>query len=332
MAGLFLALTLAGAVAAEPAAPPTTPGAQVVLETRLLSLSAVADEQFVPLPESGIAFLSPEQAAGLLKRLNDGSRDVSMLQLPRMTVESGQAATVNVSDPLHCVTGLKLAVEHGRIVPQPQEESFDTGIRFAAWPTVSADRRFVRLPLVVSLTRQSAEMPPVPVSVPAADGAPAATVALQIPKIETLHASQSVSLPDGNSVLFRLSSPKARPPVLGGKAPYVKRTGAEMVVMVTARVTTDAENDEPDVRTGVVVSAQEESEQPPTPPAPAPMPPVPPAPAPMPPAPPAPDTKKLHALLANYYRACAEGRTGDARELAVRCLAIDPTCFGTGSY
>jgi hypothetical protein len=47
-------------------------------------------------------------------------------------------------------------------------------------------------------------------------------------------------------------------------------------------------------------------------------------PAPMPPA----ADPKLAKLLAKYQAACAAGDTAKARKLAVKCLDLDPTCFG----
>jgi hypothetical protein len=38
--------------------------------------------------------------------------------------------------------------------------------------------------------------------------------------------------------------------------------------------------------------------------------------------------KALAKLLEKYDRACAEGRTADAKKLARKALAVDPTCFG----
>jgi type II secretory pathway component GspD/PulD (secretin) len=37
---------------------------------------------------------------------------------------------------------------------------------------------------------------------------------------------------------------------------------------------------------------------------------------------------KLAKLLSDYNRACKEGKTEDARRLAIECLVVDPTCFG----
>jgi hypothetical protein len=42
---------------------------------------------------------------------------------------------------------------------------------------------------------------------------------------------------------------------------------------------------------------------------------------------PRPDTGTLAELMARYRRACAAGRLNEARELASKALAIDPTCF-----
>jgi hypothetical protein len=41
-----------------------------------------------------------------------------------------------------------------------------------------------------------------------------------------------------------------------------------------------------------------------------------------------PEQSKLERLLTRYKLACDDGDEGEARRLAKKCLAIDPTCFG----
>jgi hypothetical protein len=36
-------------------------------------------------------------------------------------------------------------------------------------------------------------------------------------------------------------------------------------------------------------------------------------------------------VLAAYHRACAEGRSAEAKQLALQALALDPMCFRTGT-
>jgi hypothetical protein len=38
--------------------------------------------------------------------------------------------------------------------------------------------------------------------------------------------------------------------------------------------------------------------------------------------------EKAAALVAKYHKACAAGQVGEARKLALKALALDPTCFG----
>jgi hypothetical protein len=39
------------------------------------------------------------------------------------------------------------------------------------------------------------------------------------------------------------------------------------------------------------------------------------------------ESLKVHDLLENYWKACAEGRMSEATQWAVQALALDPACF-----
>jgi type II secretory pathway component GspD/PulD (secretin) len=170
------------------------------------------------------------------------------------------------------------------------------GFRMTARPIVSADRRYVQVSLNVELND------------------PGATGNQPAPQAKTMTIENTVSVPDGGTVLLgglkRLTETRTEtsPPVLG-KVPYVNRLfrnvgyGREsqsVLVMVTPRVIIASEEeavparDKPEKAAAQTTSRQD---------------------------------KVVADLLKAYQAACTEGRSAEARKYARAALAIDPTCF-----
>jgi type II secretory pathway component GspD/PulD (secretin) len=272
-----------------------------------------------------VVFLNDREVTQFLEAMQ-GDRRSNVMQAPKVTMFNGQQSAVNVVDRQFFVTGLKVVPVNGQAVLVPQNEEIETGVKLSLRPTVSADRRYVRLEVNAKLTELEPHVPLMPVTTMVAptfeggaQGPPVPfTQFIQQPKVNTSAMEGTVCLMDGKTALLyggkRVREVRSEygPPVLS-KIPYVNRLfknvgiGHEeesLLVMVTPRVIVAREQEE--ARPTAVVAGVEEQTEPAEPPM----------------------DPKLAKLMEKYRQACSEGRAKAAKKLAERCLAIDPTCFG----
>jgi hypothetical protein len=261
-----------------------------------------------------VAFLTEAQAAALLESAllesAGAGSDGRVVTAPKFTCFDGQRCVVHVGQTQVFQTGLELTAGPGGVARTPKFEAVDLGMRLVARPTVSANRRFVR----VEMKYETAELDPtVPVHpVVAGDGRPPEDFLCQ-PSIRAGAVCETVAVPVGRTAVIpgprivREVRIESGPPVLS-RIPYMSRLfrtvgsgqmEVRQMLLVTPRL---IETGEPQVVTPA--AAKPECVE---------------------------CCKAAHPkaaeLVAAYRKACAEGRTEAATALAVQALAIDPTCF-----
>ena len=222
----------------------------------------------------GLAFLNDIQVYMFMEAAQ-GDRRVNVMQAPKLTLFNGQTATINVSSQQFFVTDVTVISVNGQIVFVPQNtllpgpgNPFQGGgsISIALQAVVSADRRFVRINIPVTMAAQSGATVPLfpittfvtPVFEGGSQGVPIPfTQFLQQPAFTTLNISTTVVCPDGGTVLLGgfKSLQEGRnefgPPFLS-KIPYLNRLfknvgiGREtthIMIMVTPRIIINAEEE-----------------------------------------------------------------------------------------
>jgi len=195
------------------------------------------------------------------------------MQAPKLTVFNGQSAFLSITDQQFFLTGVQVAIPNNgnQFVFVPVQQPFPLGVTMSVTPVVSADRRFVRIELLPSLTNlASATVPLIPVQIPIPqffDGPGTGTsqntqpqfftMFFQQPTFTTITLNTTVRVPDGGTVLLgglkTLSEGRHEhgPPVLG-KIPYLSRLfrnvayGREaqsLMIMVTPRIIINEEEE-----------------------------------------------------------------------------------------
>jgi len=220
----------------------------------------------------GLAFLNDIQVFMLLEAAQ-GDRRANVMQAPKLTVFNGQSAFLSITDQQFFLTGVQVAIPNNgnQFVFVPVQQPFPLGVTMSVTPVVSADRRFVRIELLPSLTNlASATVPLIPVQIPIPqffDGPGTGTsqntqpqfftMFFQQPTFTTITLNTTVRVPDGGTVLLgglkTLSEGRHEhgPPVLG-KIPYLSRLfrnvayGREaqsLMIMVTPRIIINEEEE-----------------------------------------------------------------------------------------
>lgn len=221
----------------------------------------------------GLAFLNDIQVYMFMEAAQ-GDRRVNVMQAPKLTLFNGQTATLTVTDLQFFVTNVTVLSVNGQIVfipnnsPFPGPGDFNAGgaLTIAIQGVVSADRRFVRLNMPVTMAAQSGATVPLfpfttfvtPVFEGGSQGQPIPfTQFLQQPAFTTLTINTTVVCPDGGTVLLgglkQLSEGRNEfgPPVLS-KIPYLNRLfknvgiGREtkhIMIMVTPRIIINSEEE-----------------------------------------------------------------------------------------
>jgi type II secretory pathway component GspD/PulD (secretin) len=253
------------------------------------------------------------------------------MQAPKVTTFNGQEACIQVCDEQTFVTGVTIKEAWGQLTFVPHNEVFKTGTEMTVQPVVSADHRFVRVKVNAALT--------------SLDDIPS-TQFIQSPKFTKLNVDKTLSLPDGGTALILVGKKPCQPcakeaPVLS-KIPYMNKLfknttgccqtpGNEVVLMmVTPRIII---SEQEEVRTTAICPACPKAKV---------------AKATMSAADlegqeilPMPkvtctdaccatahvEVSKAAKLVKQYHKACAEGDSAKATELAVKALAVDPLCF-----
>src|SRR6516225_3838045 len=75
----------------------------------------------------------------------------NVMQAPKLTVLNGQSSQFDVTDQQYYVTGLVPTQVGQQTVLVPENRPYNTGFRMTVQPTVSADRRYVRMNFNASL-------------------------------------------------------------------------------------------------------------------------------------------------------------------------------------
>ncbi len=275
------------------------------------------------------------------------------MQAPKMTMLNGQESCIQVCDE-HCyVTGMTVKHVEGKVVFIPQNETCKTGTDVTLQPVVSADHRFVRVKVNAQLTSlDGPEVSQIPVTsyMRRREGEkkeimfPVMQI-IQDPKFVKLNVDKMLNLPDGGTAFItvgkRPCEKAVEAPVLS-KIPYIDRLfhndgckqdrqNEVILMMLTPRIIVSEQEEvalnkcitscskEKVVKTAMPMADYEEQEI---------------APSPKQPCSQATITSahtatgKAARLVKQYRRACAEGDSAKATELAIKALAIDPMCFG----
>lgn len=224
----------------------------------------------------GLAFLNDIQVYMFMEAAQ-GDRRVNVMQAPKLTLFNGQTATMLISELQFFVTDVQVFSVNGQVVfipqvtplPGPGDPLGGTGglINISLQAVVSADRRFVRINLPVTLAAQSGAVVPLfpittfitPVFEGGSQGVPIPfTQFLQQPAFTTLNIQTTVVCPDGGTVLLgglkKLSEGRNEfgPPFLS-KIPYLNRLfknvgiGREtqhVMIMVTPRIIINSEEEQ----------------------------------------------------------------------------------------
>jgi hypothetical protein len=180
---------------------------EVVFDTRVVNIPVETPPANCPRKQSEVTFLNDEQLKAILESVH-GDRCGQVLQLPRMTVEKGQAMTCQCLQKQTFVTGLDVKRGNGVTACVPRNEQIDTGWTFTIRGTISADRNYIHTSLNFQETRiERCELVPVvtqvtPLFEGGSHGQPVPfTQYLQSPLIETtLIEKAELSIPSGGSV------------------------------------------------------------------------------------------------------------------------------------
>jgi type II secretory pathway component GspD/PulD (secretin) len=223
----------------------------------------------------GLAFLNDIQVYMFMEAAQ-GDRRVNVMQAPKLTLFNGQTATITINELQFFVTDVQVFSVNGQIVfvpqvtplPGPGDPFGGTGgaINISLQAVVSADRRFVRINLPVTLAAQTGATVPLfpittfitPVFEGGSQGVPIPfTQFLQQPAFTTMNIQTTVVCPDGGTVLLgglkKLSEGRNEfgPPFLS-KIPYLNRLfknvgiGREtqhIMIMVTPRIIINSEEE-----------------------------------------------------------------------------------------
>jgi hypothetical protein len=198
-----------------------------------------------------------------------GDRRVNVMQAPKLTLFNGQTATLTVSDSQFFVTNVTVISVNGQIVFIPNNTLLpgpNTNFAITIQGVVSADRRFVRLNMPITMAAETGATVPLfpfttfvtPVFEGGSQGQPIPfTQFLQQPAFTTLNINTTVVCPDGGTVLLgglkTLSEGRNEfgPPFLS-KIPYLNRLfknvgiGREtkhIMIMVTPRIIINSEEE-----------------------------------------------------------------------------------------
>lgn len=221
----------------------------------------------------GLAFLNDIQVFMFMEAAQ-GDRRVNVMQAPKLTLFNGQTSTLTITDTQFVVTNVTVVSVNGQIVfiptntplPGPGGLAGGGAFNIAIQGVVSADRRFVRLNLPVTLAAQTGATVPLfpittfitPVFEGGSQGVPIPfTQFLQQPAFTTLTVATTVVCPDGGTVLLgglkALSEGRNEfgPPFLS-KIPYLNRLfknvgigrqTSHIMIMVTPRIIINSEEE-----------------------------------------------------------------------------------------
>lgn len=158
------------------------------------------------------AFLDNFQATMLI-RASQGSRNLTTVTAPRVTLFNGQRAYVFVGVQRWIVSDLEPVTGTGSSAFNPTPSALSTGVTLDVQATVSSDRKYVTLTLRPQLSRLiSLQVFPVTGTVNdggtggggtgGGTGSTTTTGFIQLPEIEITEVRTTVSVPDGGTLLL----------------------------------------------------------------------------------------------------------------------------------
>src|SRR5439155_27080652 len=92
----------------------------------------------------GLAFLSDIQVYFFMEAAQ-GDQRTNVMQAPRLTMFNGQSASLSVTNQQFFVTDILPIQDGGRLFFLPTNSNFATGVQMNLQPTITGDRRFVRI-------------------------------------------------------------------------------------------------------------------------------------------------------------------------------------------
>ncbi len=230
----------------------------------------------------GLAFLNDIQVY-LFMEAAQGDRRTNVMQAPKITLFNGQTATLAANYSSFAVTNVQVYSVNGQVVFVPQNTLLPSSgpinplgngtpagttpsINMSLQAVVSADRRFVRINIPITLGVETGTTIPlfpvttfiIPVFEGGSQGVPVPfTQFLQQPSFTTLNISTTVVCPDGGTVLLggvkQLAESRNEfgPPFLS-KIPYldrlfknvgIGRDTSHIMIMITPRIIINAEEE-----------------------------------------------------------------------------------------
>jgi hypothetical protein len=308
----------------------------VVVECQLISMTPGMVKLFdnPGMDGPGMTCLTDSQTRKFLTAIQ-ADPQANVVQAPKVTLFNGQTARVSCGDLVTKMftTGMTIDQQGVQTVSVPKQVTEQFGTDLKVQPTLSADRKYVRLAFVLNQRELAGpvELMPVtytvrPVFEGGSQGTPIPfTQFLQQPSIVRRTVDRTVTLPDGGTVAVRVGTTTVEkrtemgPPILS-QVPYLNRLfktvgishePREVVALLTTRVVSagECETCPPVAANPACPAASGEGgpccEQ----------------------AKACCEQSKAESLVAAYRKACAAGKTEEALKLAMQALALDPKCF-----
>ncbi len=155
-----------------------------------------------------VTFLDDDKVREMMTTLQGDGR-TNVMQTPKLTMSNEQSSTLDVTNPESFVTGVDIRVgPNGGVIFTPDIEHIPVGLNMTVKPTISADRRFVKMSLKVdlsSLDDPKADLIPIkmPTMSPANPETPTFDQLIQAPRIIHLTLDQNLNIPNGRTALIR---------------------------------------------------------------------------------------------------------------------------------
>lgn len=288
----------------------------------LVQVGFDADAKGPPDAKRRVQYVAPADLQTLLDAFQT-SPATNVLASPKIVVVAGEPADVSVGEVQTFNTGLTVVPVEGQTVFTPTQEKVEVGskIRLTAAPaadgktiTVAVDARVTELgdpagkatltTMIEPVNSEGKKMAAVPF-----------TQHMERPTVQTRGVKDTLAIPDGCSAILYAGAVKRShlvelTPKEPAKSKLFSRVFNEsgkgktetdhLLVILTPTVIGDAKSPACDVETCVASAPVKLL-----------------------------DNSQLALLQKAYRDACSAGKTDDARRLAIECLAIDPTCFGT---
>lgn len=148
-------------------------------------------------------FLSAEEAERFTTTICDNGGEV--VCRPKVVAIDGQPAKVMIGGEREFAVGLRMVHCNGKYLPEVQRERRPVGTSLSVTPTVSADRRFVRVALCAECSRVCSHAEAgckVTAHVTPSDGSAPQKVTLDPPTIDVRHMETAITIPCGRTALI----------------------------------------------------------------------------------------------------------------------------------